>query len=95
MPNHVHLLIDQEAIPDPPPRSDGKVYTALNLALRLVKSKSGTLCNRLLGQRGAFWQHESYDHVVRNGKDFQRLDETDPGFHLSPKSRGGRNMGES
>ncbi|MEJ5241400.1 MAG: transposase [Anaerolineales bacterium] len=73
MPNHVHLLLDQQGIPDPPPRRDGKAYTALNLAIRLLKSKSGMLCNRLLGQRGAFWQHESYDHVVRNAREFQRI----------------------
>lgn len=73
MPNHVHLLIDQQGIPDPPPRRDGKAYTALNLAIRLLKSKSSALCNRLLGQRGPFWQHESYDHVVRNEKEFQRI----------------------
>lgn len=73
MPNHVHLLIDQQGIPDPPPRKDGRAYTALNLALRLLKSKSGTLCNRILGRRGDFWQHESYDHVVRDEREFQRI----------------------
>lgn len=73
MPNHVHLLLDQQDIPDPSPRRDGKAYTALNRAMRLLKSKSGALCNRLLGQHGDFWQHESYDHVVRNEKEFQRI----------------------
>lgn len=73
MPNHVHLRIGQQGIPDPPPRRDGKAYTALNLAIRLLKSKSSALCNRLWGQRGPFWQHESYEHVVRNEKEFQRI----------------------
>ena len=24
-------------------------------------------------KKGAFWQHESYDHVVRNEKEFERI----------------------
>lgn len=73
MSNHIHLLIDQQGIPDPPPRRDGKHYTALSRALRLLKGKSSALCNHALGRRGAFWQHESYDHVVRNAGEFTRI----------------------
>ena len=73
MSNHAHLLIDQQDIPDPPPRKDGKHYTALSSAMRQLKSKSGYACAQLLGTYGAFWQHESYDHVVRNEKEFERI----------------------
>jgi REP element-mobilizing transposase RayT len=29
--------------------------------------------NKILGRTGAFWLHESYDHVVRNGEEFERI----------------------
>ncbi len=73
MSNHVHLLIDQQDIPDPPPRQDGKHYTALSRAMRQLKSKSGYACMQLLGLQGDFWQHESYDHVVRNEKEYEQI----------------------
>ncbi|MEZ0395710.1 MAG: transposase [Anaerolineales bacterium] len=73
MPNHIHLLIDQQDIPDPAPRRDEKRYTPLSRALRLLKGKSAALCNRLLGRGGAFWQHESYDHLVRNEREYERI----------------------
>jgi REP element-mobilizing transposase RayT len=73
MSNHGHLLIDQQDIPDPPPLKDGKHYTALSHAMRLLKGRSGYACAGLLGHKGAFWQHESYDHVVRDEKEFERI----------------------
>lgn len=54
MPNHVHLLIDQQDIPEPDGRADGRTYTALSRAMRLLKGKSAALCNRHLGRRGPF-----------------------------------------
>jgi REP element-mobilizing transposase RayT len=41
--------------------------------MQLLKAKSAAFCNRFLNRRGAFWQHESYDHVVRNEKEFTRI----------------------
>ncbi len=73
MSNHAHLLMDQQGIPDPPRRHDGKRYTALSRAMRLLKGQSAALCNQALGRRGAFWQHESYDHVVRDEGEFDRV----------------------
>lgn len=73
MSNHAHLLLDQQDIPEPTPRHDGKHYTALSRAMRLLKRRSGALCNQALGRSGAFWQHESYDHIVRNEREFERI----------------------
>ncbi len=73
MCNHVHVLFDQQGIPEPPPRADGKAHTALTVAMQLLKAKSAALCNRYLQRSGAFWQHESYDHVVRNEREFERI----------------------
>ncbi|MEM1083546.1 MAG: methionine synthase [Verrucomicrobiota bacterium] len=58
MPNHVHLLIqprEGHALPD---------------ILRSIKRHSAREANKALGRSGPFWQKESYDHLVRNGKDY-------------------------
>jgi len=73
MGNHVHALFDQQDIPEPPPRPDGKAHTALSVAMQLLKAKSAFFCNRLLKRSEAFWQRESYDHVVRNEREFERI----------------------
>jgi REP element-mobilizing transposase RayT len=60
MPNHVHLLIT--------PKIEASV------ALRRVKGVSAREANRLLGVTGRpFWQDESYDHLVRNEVEFERI----------------------
>ena len=56
MPNHVHLLIGVQ-------RSD----TCLNAILQSLKAYTARKCNTLLTREGPFWQHESYDHVIRDG----------------------------
>ena len=57
MPNHVHLVV---ALPDDAP--------PLVKTLQLLKGYSSLQANKLLGLSGAFWQAESYDHVVRPGE---------------------------
>jgi putative transposase len=60
MPNHVHLLIT--------PRVP---LAELTKSLKGITSKRA---NALLGLTGEpFWQEESYDHVVRNGKEFEKI----------------------
>ena len=41
--------------------------------LRLLKGSTAHECNKKLGRKGAFWQHESYDHVVRNQEELSRI----------------------
>lgn len=75
MPNHVHLLIDNYGFQN---------VAATNLAgptrsyplsdsLRLLKGRTARFCNQFLGREGVFWHHESYDHVVRNEQEFDRI----------------------
>jgi putative DNA methylase len=60
MPNHVHLLVTP------------KVPVA-NL-LRSLKGITAKRANQLLGKAGkAFWQGESYDHWVRDDREFQLI----------------------
>ena len=54
MPNHVHLLV----------KPLGK--STLASITQSWKGRSALEINRLLGRRGAFWQAESYDHIVRD-----------------------------
>jgi REP element-mobilizing transposase RayT len=58
MPNHVHLLLQ--------PLGD----ILLSDCLQAIKSISAHHANFLLERSGAFWQRESYDHLVRNEADF-------------------------
>jgi REP element-mobilizing transposase RayT len=75
MPNHVHLLVDmhnfnQIAITV---QAGAARFYPLTDALRLLKGRTARYCNQLLGRTGAFWHHESYDHVVRDGHELERI----------------------
>lgn len=60
MPNHVHLLVTP------------KVAAALWLAP--LKGFTAYAANGLLARHGqAFWQEESYDHLVRSDAEFERI----------------------
>ncbi len=73
MSNHVHLLLSLEDIDRPSIRADGTQYSALSQALWLLKGRTGHLCQKVLGQHGRFWSRESYDHVVRDEREFARI----------------------
>lgn len=57
MPNHVHLVV---RLPIGAP--------SLLKTLQRLKGYTATQANKLLDRTGAFWQAESYDHVVRKGE---------------------------
>jgi putative transposase len=60
MPNHVHVLL--RLLIDP------------SRALRGLKGCTAREANRILGRTGEpFWQHESYDHLVRNTQEMERI----------------------
>ncbi len=59
MPNHVHLL----ATP--------RVVAARWLGP--LKGYTARKANATLGREGPFWQDESYDHLIRNRDEFQRV----------------------
>ena len=59
MPNHVHAIIlprEGHSLPD---------------ILRSIKRHSALEANRQLDREGEFWQKESYDHLIRDGEDYQ------------------------
>jgi REP element-mobilizing transposase RayT len=60
MPNHVHLLLTPQV----------RISKLLN-SLKSATAKRANLILQRTGQR--FWQDESYDHLVRNREEFQRI----------------------
>jgi putative transposase len=61
MPTHVHMLVMVQ-------RSDASLYRIL----QSLKSYTARQANLILGRSGAFWHHESYDHVVRDDAELYR-----------------------
>jgi len=60
MPNHVHMLITPNVV--------------ATRWLGPLKGFSSHQANRVLGTPGrAFWQDESYDHLVRSDTEFERI----------------------
>ncbi len=71
MPNHVHLLI--EALIHEQAKHQGRSakYPITDI-LRLLKGRTARNCNLELERSGGFWQHESYDHFVRDEQELER-----------------------
>jgi REP element-mobilizing transposase RayT len=60
MANHVHLLVTPKVV--------------ATLWLAPLKGFTAHRANEMLGNRGrAFWQDESYDHLVRSAAEFERI----------------------
>jgi len=66
MPNHVHLVCT-------PLAREGGTDHAMSAILHSLKRYTARQANQLLGREGAFWQHESYDHVVRDEAEWRRI----------------------
>jgi len=59
MPNHIHFIIQ-------PLRQSSGIYESLTKIMFSFKSYTANKCNNVLDRKGQFWQHESYDHYIRN-----------------------------
>jgi REP element-mobilizing transposase RayT len=66
MPNHVHVLLT-------PLLKDKDTYYSIAAIMHSVKGNSARKANPHLGRRGQFWQHENYDHVVRDETEWKRI----------------------
>lgn len=66
MPNHVHVVFA-------PLTEDIGVEYGLSRILQSLKRWTASLANDVLGREGAFWQAESYDHVIRDEEEWQRI----------------------
>jgi putative transposase len=57
MPNHTHSVITVE---------DANI--SVTEMLRLLKGRSARFANQILQRQGAFWQRETFDHIIRKGE---------------------------
>lgn len=48
-------------------------HPSLSRIMQSLKGGSSKECNRILSRTGQFWEHESFDHVVREGKFYQTI----------------------
>jgi putative transposase len=83
MPNHVQVLLQPlaENSGEEAPRSsftepcgeapDGQ--SPLSAIMHSLKSYTANKANALLARSGQFWQHESYDHWVRDEAELERI----------------------
>jgi putative DNA methylase len=82
MPNHVHALFTPIIVPDGTAsvsdqcaeigeRADSR--SPLSAVMHSLKSYTANRANELLGHSGQFWQHESYDHWVRDPAELERI----------------------
>ena len=65
MPNHVHTVfapLNLEAFP-----------VALSSIMHSLKRNTAKRANQILKRSGAFWEHESFDHYIRNEAEFGRI----------------------
>ena len=61
MPNHIHIVFA------PLKKDDDDYYSLASIMMSLKRWTAGK-ANDILGRDGQFWQHESYDHVIREGE---------------------------
>ena len=47
--------------------------SSLSSIMQSLKGYTARKANQLLGRRGAFWHHESYDHCVRNSNELSKI----------------------
>ena len=65
MPNHVHLICT-------PLEKDKGNFHSLTEILHSLKRHTARQSNLILGRSGAFWQDESYDHIIRDETELER-----------------------
>jgi REP element-mobilizing transposase RayT len=71
--NHVHLLIDTYGFAVKPNHHWVTADYPLADTRKLLKGRTARYCNQALQRSGGFWHHESYDHVVRDQEDYERI----------------------
>ncbi|MFN2492548.1 MAG: transposase [Pyrinomonadaceae bacterium] len=78
MPNHVHAVIKPliRGVPDDAMLRGGSTadagYYSLASIMQSLKGYTALKANQLLGLQGEFWEHESYDHWIRDADEWQR-----------------------
>ncbi|NOX84683.1 MAG: hypothetical protein GXO86_01765, partial [Chlorobi bacterium] len=50
-----------------------KGYVQLDKIMQLIKGGSSFEANRILGRTGTFWMKDSYDHYIRDERDWEEI----------------------
>jgi len=66
MPNHVHIVFT-------PLQERKDRYFALSKIMHSLKLHTAHEANRILNRVGPFWQHENYDHFIRDEAALERI----------------------
>jgi putative transposase len=66
MSNHAHVVLTPLA------RENGE-YHGLSKIMQSLKGCTARRSNQILGRSGRFWQPESYDHIVRDEAELERI----------------------
>jgi REP-associated tyrosine transposase len=66
MPNHIHLVLTPYEISETADYSLAKI-------MHNIKRNSANHANKVLKRTGAFWQHENYDHFIRDEAELERI----------------------
>lgn len=75
MPNHIHIVMKpdvKEKENDNNKNKKSDVKYRLAEILESLKKYTAREANKVLKRKGRFWQHESYDHLLRNKKELYR-----------------------
>ena len=75
MSNHAHVVFEPSSKSDW--QSDllheSECQPDLPKIMQSLKRHTARQANLMLGREGAFWQDESYDHVIRNAEEYVRI----------------------
>lgn len=81
MANHVHTIfkpfLSERELRESSDEAGRPIFTSehpsLSRIMQSLKGGSSRECNRILSRTGQFWEHESFDHVVREGGFYQTI----------------------
>ncbi len=62
MPNHAHFVFTLNE----------KAHS-ISKIMKSIKGFTARECNKILNRKGQFWQDESYDHILRNEREFENI----------------------
>lgn len=66
MPNHVHLVFKHI-------KAVGQTDYPVTKILSSLKRYTARQANKVLNRKGQFWQHESFDRVIRNREELESI----------------------
>ena len=73
MSNHVHVVFEPLSRAECHSALRSEYHSDLHKIMQSLKRHTARQANISLGREGAFWQDESYDHVIRDNEEYARI----------------------